>query len=353
MHDRGWDGSRQRLAAKRDCLASQQAAQASIVQAGSDLEGSGATVHWLDAGGLRLRAASWPGAGRGTVLLLNGRTEFIEKYIEPVAELRARGFAVWTFDWRGQGLSRFARTTPAQHETHFTPYLDDLDLILDSLVLPALRGRPLVLIGHSMGGHLGAHALARRPDLYAQAVLLAPMIGLLNRGRRPPPFAGILTRLACLVPGQSSRFGPGTQRSFDPARPFETNRLTQCPDRYAADMALVAARPELAVGGVSWGWIGAALRSNRKLFCPATLARITMPVLVALAGADTVVDNRPARRFALALAHGQLLEIAGARHELLREHDGARNALWSAVDAFLAPVSLAAVQPLSASASAT
>lgn len=328
------------------------------MQGGSDIEGSGGTVQWLDAGSVRLRAAFWPGTGRGTVLLLNGRTEFIEKYLEPVAELWARGFAVWTMDWRGQGLSRARHTTPAQHETDFTPYLDDLDLVLDRLVLPTLQGRPLVLIGHSMGGHLGAHALARRPNLYTRAILLAPMIGLLNRGRRPPPFTAIVTRLACLLPGQSSRFGPGTQRTFDPARPFENNRLTQCPTRYAADMALVAARPELAVGGVSWGWIGAALRSNRALLRPATLARITMPVLVALAGADTVVDNRPARRLALALPQGRLLEIAGARHELLREHDEVRHALWAAVDDFLAPVRPAVVerpdgQPLSANASAT
>ena len=288
---------------------------------------------------LRLRAASWitPDA-RATVLILNGRTEFIEKYHEPITELQARRFAVWTLDWRGQGLSRAANAPAAQHEADFTSYLDDLDLMLDRLVLPSLQGRPLILIGHSMGGHLAAHALARRPHLYARAILLTPMIGLLNRGRRPPPFTAALTRIACLIPGQSRRFGPGTQRTFDPARPFENNRLTQCPTRYAADMALVTARPELAVGGVSWGWILAALRSNRALMRPKTLAHITMPVLVVLAAADTVVDNRPACRFALALPQGQLLEITAARHELLRERDAPRHALWAAIDEFLAPI---------------
>ncbi|MEO0682144.1 MAG: hypothetical protein AAF192_17200, partial [Pseudomonadota bacterium] len=34
----------------------------------------------LDLDGLRLRAAAWRGAGRGTALLLTGRTEYIEKY---------------------------------------------------------------------------------------------------------------------------------------------------------------------------------------------------------------------------------------------------------------------------------
>ena len=305
------------------------------------IEASGGAVHWLDTPTLRLRAAVWPATGsRGTVLLLNGRTEFIEKHLEAIAGLRARGFAAWTFDWRGQGLSRAANAPgaevpAAQHQADFTPYLDDLDLVLDRLVLPSLQGGPLILIGHSMGGHLAARALARRPQLYARAVLLAPMIGLLNRGRRPPPLTALWVRLACLLPGQARRYSPGTQRAFDPLKPFEGNRLTQCPTRYASDMALVQAQPELAVGGVSWGWVRAALRSNRALLRPRTLARITMPVLVVLAGSDTVVDNRAARRLALALPQGRLLEITGARHELLREHDTARIALWDAVDAFL------------------
>jgi lysophospholipase len=53
-----------------------------------------------------LRVARWhpEGQARGTVVLAQGRAEFIEKYFETVAELLARGFAVVTFDWRGQGL---------------------------------------------------------------------------------------------------------------------------------------------------------------------------------------------------------------------------------------------------------
>jgi lysophospholipase len=57
--------------------------------------------------GVGLRFARWlPPAGRkGTVVLLQGRAEWIEKYFETVRDLRARGFAVATIDWRGQGLS--------------------------------------------------------------------------------------------------------------------------------------------------------------------------------------------------------------------------------------------------------
>ena len=45
------------------------------------------------------------------MVLLQGRAEFIEKYGETVGDLRARGFAVYALDWRGQGHSgRVLRT---------------------------------------------------------------------------------------------------------------------------------------------------------------------------------------------------------------------------------------------------
>src|ERR1700744_5118098 len=57
--------------------------------------------------GGRLGYAPWarPPGRKGTVCVFQGRAEFIEKYFEVVRDLRARGFAVATFDWRGQGLS--------------------------------------------------------------------------------------------------------------------------------------------------------------------------------------------------------------------------------------------------------
>src|SRR6185503_9476751 len=57
--------------------------------------------------GVSLRFARWqPPAGRkGTVCIFQGRSESIEKYFETVRDLRSRGFAVATLDWRGQGLS--------------------------------------------------------------------------------------------------------------------------------------------------------------------------------------------------------------------------------------------------------
>ena len=72
--------------------------------------------------GVSLRFARWhpPPGRKGTVCLFQGRTEFIEKYFETVRELRARGFAVATLDWRGQGGCRSARSAIRARATSAT-----------------------------------------------------------------------------------------------------------------------------------------------------------------------------------------------------------------------------------------
>ena len=84
--------------------------------------------------------------------MLQGRAEFIEKYFETVRDLRARGFAVATFDWRGQGLSD--RALADRHKGYvrnFSEYATDLEAFMEQVVLPDCPP-PIFALGHSMGG---------------------------------------------------------------------------------------------------------------------------------------------------------------------------------------------------------
>jgi lysophospholipase len=64
---------------------------------------------WFEgSGGKRLRYAIFKSdvpVARGTVVLLQGRNECIEKYYETIRHFTGRGLWVATFDWRGQGRS--------------------------------------------------------------------------------------------------------------------------------------------------------------------------------------------------------------------------------------------------------
>ncbi len=305
------------------------------MQPGSEIEASGGTVHWLAGEGVRLRAAHWPGAGEGTVLLLHGRTEFIEKYLETVAELRRRGCAVWTLDWRGQGRSTRLLPDPVpNHVRSFEDHLQDLQQLI-ALAEPSLT-RPFLVLGQSMGAHLALRLMARRPGLFDRAVLVAPMVDFLRPGRLPLRAAHLMAWSACAVPGMAGRFAPGTGRIPDPNRAFEGNPLTTCARRFAADLAWHG-QPGLVVGGATWGWLRAAAQSVSHMRRAGFARRVTTPVLMVLAGADALVDNAAARRMAARLPDAVVVEFEGARHELLREHDAYQARLWAAFDAFVRP----------------
>ena len=73
-------------------------------------------------------------AARGTVAIFAGRAEFIEKYFEVVGRLLARGFAVATLDWRGQGGSARQLKNPRKgHIDDFSLFERDLNALVDDV----------------------------------------------------------------------------------------------------------------------------------------------------------------------------------------------------------------------------
>src|SRR5271170_1030130 len=132
--------------------------------------------------GVSIRYARWepPQGRKGTVCIFQGRTEFIEKYFEVVRDLRARGFAVATMDWRGQGLSeRRLRDTRKIHVRSFDEYDLDLETFVQEIVLPDCPP-PFFALGHSMGAAVLMRAAAHGHRWFDRIVLCAPLIRLIN-----------------------------------------------------------------------------------------------------------------------------------------------------------------------------
>src|SRR5215475_5902975 len=130
--------------------------------------------------GVKLRFARWapPPGRKGTVCIFQGRAEFIEKYFEVVRDLRARGFAVATLDWRGQGLSQRAlRDRYRGHVASFAEYAIDLETFMKEVVLPDCPP-PLFALAHSMGATILLRAVARSQRWFDRIVLSAPMLGI-------------------------------------------------------------------------------------------------------------------------------------------------------------------------------
>lgn len=281
-----------------------------------------------------LRIALWADeTARASILVLPGRTEFIEKYLEVVGELRARGLAVAVVDWRGQGLSARALDNPLKgHIDTFRTYVDDFKDIVSDILRPRMP-TPLLLLCHSMGGNIGARILVDDPLLAAGAVFSAPMMGV-NTGAVPGWAARAIANLADPL-GLHERYVPGPKDRTILDETFAENTVTSDSRRHARCRDLVMAHKALALGPPTLGWLRAAFASMDHLARRGVAEAIEVPALFCVAGQELIVENPLIHAFARRMRKSVVVEFAQSSHEILMERDEIRREFWAAFDTFL------------------
>ena len=284
--------------------------------------------------GVSLRYARWlpPPSRKGTVCVFQGRAESIEKYFETVRDLRSRGFAVATLDWRGQGLSdRALADRQKGHVRDFYQYGVDLDAFMDQVVLPDCPP-PIYAIGHSMGGAILLRACHDGRRWFDRIVLSAPMIDLPKASYSM--FAQPALKFMKLFGRRNAYIPVGDEQTIT-RQNFLGNVLTSDPVRFARNAAVLEAEPLLVLGRPTIGWADAALRAMKKFSVASYPAALRQPILIVAAGYDQVVSTPAIENFAGNLLAGSHLILAGARHEILQEQDQYRSQFWAAFDAFV------------------
>lgn len=295
----------------------------------------GATVGYCRVpGGLRLRYAYWQASGsplKGTVTLLQGRAEFIEKYFETVVDLRARGYAVVAFDWRGQGGSdRLLKNPRRGHVDDFSDFLVDLETILSDVSLAELPG-PHYALAHSTGGAILLYGAERLRTRFERAVVTSPLIGLGKVGWPAAVISPLSHALSSL--GLGTAYVPGGGPSI--REPFAGNSLTSDERRFERTYAILDAAPQLEIGAPTIDWLAAACRVIKRFNEPGFGPSLNLPVLMIAAGEDRIVSTRATEGFSRRTRSARFVELPGARHELLMERDFHRDQVLSAMDAFL------------------
>jgi lysophospholipase len=86
------------------------------------------------------------------------------------------------------------------------------------------------------------------------------------------------------------------------------------------------------LAGPTNGWVAAAADATEAFLTPGSLAHIRIPILVATAAEEQLVDNAAHEAVVHDLPDARHITIAGAKHEILMETDAIRAQFWDAFD---------------------
>lgn len=282
------------------------------------------------ADGVRVRVAAWKGGNNGTILIFQGRTEFIEKYGPTIQNFLDRGYSVAAIDWRGQGLSdRLSDRPTLGHVNHFKDYQLDVAELLKFVEDQQLPNK-FILLAHSMGGAIGLRAIQGGMKI-SHAIFSAPMWDIAVNGigdwmiKQYARTVGRYTQRGRLVPSTNIRNASFTTE-------YDGNNLTNNAAEFDLRVIQLSTHPSLEIGGPSVGWVNEALKDTQKLR-QKPLPEI--PNLCFIGTNDTIVSQHAIHAVMRRWDTGELIEFDGAQHELLIETPEVTERIWDKIDTLL------------------
>ena len=250
-----------------------------------------AKISARDGESLGLRHWPVPGAPLASVLIVHGLGEHGGRYERAGGILAASGLEMWALDLRGFGASGGRRA----YVERLDVWLDDIgDRLADLRVL----GRPVVLLGHSMGALVClcyAEADRAQPDLL---VLSAPAIEG-NVAAWKKALAGVLGRLAPNARVRNDIDGPILSRDPAVGADYLSDPLNVHTTTTRLGAVLLAAQ-QPAIAGIG---------------------RIRVPTLVIHGGADHLVPTASSEVFAGRPGIERRV-FPGLAHETFNEPEG-------------------------------
>jgi alpha-beta hydrolase superfamily lysophospholipase len=239
------------------------------------------------------------GDPRAVVVLAHGVSEHGGRYAWTAEQLAARSMPLYAADHRGHGRS----AGPRAYIDRMANAVQDLDAMVE-VARERHAGRPLFLLGHSMGGAIALSYAIEHQDKLDGLVLSAPLAAL----EAADPFtrlAGRALSLALPRVGVISVDSKAVSRDPEVVRDYETDPLNhhgKLPARTVAEITE-------AIGGF-----------------PERVAGLTLPILTMHGTADTLVPPEASEMIVQRAGSDDksIIRYDGLYHELLNEPERER-----------------------------
>lgn len=279
--------------------------------------------------GIKIRYGTWTSPffeansnKKWGVLLLNGRSEWIEKYVEVPKDFALGDNVIWaTLDHRGQGASEGVRG----HVDSYESFAQDAAAVAREV----FGDIPYLVLTHSMGGLIALMGVTADLLEPKAMVLCSPLLGLPNE-----PLHRSLARPIARLMGRSFWSNrPTGFRSRREAR-FHQNPLTHSYSGFLR--VLESPYPYIPP---SFGWVAATFAACDRVLSPAALVKVRCPTKLIVGDQESVVDPGAFGLWCIAAQENSCLvewsRIPEGRHELLNEIPRIRNAVIAQARAWL------------------
>jgi acylglycerol lipase len=229
---------------------------------------------------------------RGVVVLAHGFGEHSGRYEQVAERLGLEGYAVYALDHHGHGRSEGRRG-----RISFPDAVEDIDRLV-SLAVDEHPGRPVFLLGHSMGGSLALHYGLAHGSRLSGLIVSGPLVQVEGR-----PAAKLLGRLLGAV-------APNL-----PVARLDPSLISRDPDvvRAYVEDPLVHHDPLPA------GTVSEFLRRAETL--PEHVSAISTPTLLMYGTGDRLCDPKGAELVSQRIGAADLTTIPyeGLHHEIFNE----------------------------------
>ena len=236
---------------------------------------------------------------RAILLIVHGLAEHSDRYENVVNHFVPLGYAVYGIDHLGHGKSEGERV----HVKSFDDYTNTLKAYFDK-VRGSQPGKPIFLVGHSMGGLISAVYLLDHQAELAGAVLSGPAVKIPKYVTPVILFMGKM--LSALVP----KYG---------LLPLDANGVSRDPSVVQAYVS-----DSLVHRGKATARLAAEMLKAMQTIT-AQAARITLPILIVQGSADRLVNPAGAQMLydAVSSVDKEIKIYDGLYHEVFNEpeHD--------------------------------
>lgn len=269
---------------------------------------------------------------KASIILLHGFTEFYKKLYEMTWYFLNMGYNVFLYDQRGHGYSgRSNNLLSTTHVDTFEDYAKDLDIFVDQIVTPNSEGKPIHILGHSMGGAVVTMFITNNSHKVDKVILSSPMICPKTHGF-PPFLVNMVATRYGKKDGWSKRFPHSSD--FSPNVNFNTSSDSS-KARFEHNLNLRINDEHYQNSSFTNGWIHEALKVKKSILNPDNIMKIKNKTLIISAENDKVVYSSLHKKLAKKMADCTLVSLPGAKHTVYTASEPLLSSFYETIFSFL------------------